>query len=143
MNMRLYPVWERPIEGFEFSAASGVALARVVEAHPALAELLDFQCVDPHEIAVAVGMVYPYEEGGAEDLADIDFGPGEWYEPALGLAEVREALRAVHDDPQSIAAAIYDPGLRPADVLADLESLEQALLLAQQHETRFYFSLDA
>jgi hypothetical protein len=112
-----------------------------VEAHPALETLTDFVSVDPVQIALAVGMVYPYEEDGAEDLGEIDFGLPEWHEAALGLAAVRRALDAVRDEPGSIAAAIYDPGLRPEDVIADLEALERALLLAQQHETRFHFAL--
>lgn len=132
---------EQPVAGFESSASPGKALARVVEAHPALALLTDFVSVDPTQIALAVGMVYPYEEDGAEDLQDIDFGPPEWYEAVLGLTVVRRALDAIRAEPGSIAAAIYDPGLRPEDVLADLEAIERALFLAQQHETRFYFAV--
>lgn len=141
MGAKFYPVLEQPVAGFESSAVPGTALARVVEAHPILAALTDFVSVDPTQIALAVGMVYAYEEDGAEDLQDIDFGPPEWYEAILGLAVVRRALGAVRDDPGSIAAAIYDPGLRPEDVLADLEAIERALFLAQQHETRFYFAV--
>jgi len=141
MEAKFYPVLERPVAGFESSASPGTALVRVVEAHPVLAALTDFVSVDPTQIALAVGMVYPYEEDGAEDLQDIDFGPLEWYEAVLGLAVVRRALGAVRDEPGSLAAAIYDPGLRPEDVIADLEAIERALLLAQQHETRFHFAL--
>ncbi len=141
MSASFYPVLEQPVPGFEASATPGAALARVVEAHPVLAALTDFVSVDPTQIALAVGMVYPYEEDGAEDLQDIDFGPPEWYEPVLGLAVIRRALSAVRDEPTSIAAAIYDPGLRPEDVIADLEAIEGALLLAQQHETRFHFMM--
>ena len=110
-----------------------------MEAHPDLAPLTDFVSVDPTQIAIAVGMVYPYEEDGPDDLQDIDFGPPDWYEAVLGLAAVRHALAAVRAEPGGIAAAIYDPGLRPEDVLADLEAIERTLLLAQQHETRFHF----
>jgi len=140
MEAKFYPVLEQPVVGAE-TAIPGKALARVLEAHPALSPLTDFVSVDPTEIALAVGMVYPYEEDGAEDLQDIDFGPPEWYEAILGLAAVRNALNAVRVEPGSIAAAIYDPGLRPEDVIADLEAIERALLLAQQHETRFHFTL--
>ena len=138
---RFYPVLETQVAGFDGASLPGTSLARVVEAHPVLALLTDFVSVDPVQIALAVGMVYPYEEDGADDLQDIDFGPPEWHEAALGLAAVRRALDAVRDDPGSIAAAIYDPGLRPEDVLADLEAIARALLLAQQHETRFHFIL--
>lgn len=139
MSASFYLVLEQLVAGFESSDAPGTALARVVEAHPTLAALTDFVSVDPTQIALALGMVYPYEEDGAEDLQDIDFGPPEWYEPALGLVVVRRALDAIRAEPGSIAAAIYDPGLRPEDVIADLELIEQVLLLAQQHETRFHF----
>lgn len=142
MEARFYPVLEQPVAGVESSAIPGTALARVVEAHPVLAALADFISVDPTQIALAVGMVYPYEEDGAEDLQDIDFGPPEWYEAALGLAAVHRALNAVRDEPGSIAAAIYDPGLRPEDVIADLEAIERTLLGAQQHETRFHFAME-
>ena len=141
MEATFYPVWEQPVAGFDKGALLGAALARVVEAHPALSPLTDFVSVNPTEIALAVGMVYPYEEDGAEDLTEIDFGPPEWYEAVLGLAVVRRALGAIRDDPGSIAAAIYDPGLRPEDVIADLEAIERALQGAQQHETRFHFVL--
>ncbi len=139
--MRFYAVLERPIKDSNLSANSGQALARVVEAHPALQLLMDFHSVDPRDIALAVGMVYPYEEDGADDLDELDLGLMEWHEPSLGLVAVRRAFLAVRDDQQSVAAAIYDPGLRPADVVSDLEALEQTLLLAQQHETRFHFVL--
>ena len=140
MKASFTTVLEQPVAGFEGSDAPGTALARVVEAHPVLVELTDFVSVDPTQIALAVGMVYPYEEDGAEDLQDIDFGPPEWYEAGLGLSVVRRALEAVRAEPGGIAAAIYDPGLRPEDVLADLEAIERVLLLAQQHETRFHFA---
>jgi len=143
MSLSFYPVLERPVPGFGKAAAPGTALARVVEAHAALSTLTDFVSVDPAQIAIAVGMVYAYEEDGADDLLDIDFGPPDWYEAALGLAAVRRALDAVRTEPESIAAAIYDPGLRAEDVIADLEAIERALLLAQQHETRFHFMMGA
>lgn len=143
MEARFYPVLEQPVACFDKDSLAGTALARVVEAHPGLAILMDFVSVDPTQIALAVGMVYPYEEDGAEDLQDIDFGPMEWYEAILGLAVVRRALNAIRQEPDSIAAAIYDPGLRPEDVITDLEAIERALLLAQQHETRFHFALTA
>ena len=135
---RLYPVLEHPVAGHELGPTVGAALARIAEAHPALAPLLDFAAVDPIEIALAVGMVSPHDEDGADDLREIDFGPAEWFEPAAGLAAVHSALQAVRSDPQSLARALYDPGLRPEAVIADLEAVEQALLLAQQHETRFH-----
>ena len=143
MSASFYPVLERLVAGFENTDAPGEALARVVEAHPVLITLTDFVSVDPAQIAVAVGMVYAYEEDGADDLSEIDFGPPDWYEAALGLAAVRRALEAIRAEPESIAAAIYDPGLTAAAVIADLEAIERALLLAQQHETRFHFMMGA
>ena len=140
MPTRLYPVLEHPVEGFTFTA--GAALARVIESHDDLSPLLDFHAPDPAQIAIEVGMVYPYEEDGAEDLAELDLGQPEWHEPAVGLAAVRYALSAVRDRPESIAEAIYDPGLRPQDVLADLKALEAALESARQHETRFRLAMD-
>jgi len=141
MSGSFYPVFEGLVLGFESATATGKALARVVEAHPVLSALTDFVSVDPAQIAIAVGMVYAYEEDGADDLSEIDFGPPDWYEAVLGLAAVRRALDAIRAEPGSIAAAIYDPGLRAEDVIADLEALEGALLLAQQHETRFHFMM--
>ena len=131
---------ERPVEDAE--AVSGAALARVVEAHPDLEPLLDFVEADPAEIAHAVGMLSPHEEDAEADLADLDMGEAAWYEPSAGLAAVGRALAAVRAAPQTIAAAIYDPGLRPADVLADLEAIVRVLDMARQHETRFHFVLE-
>ena len=135
----IYPVFETPMDGLAADGRTGFALARVVEAHSALAPLLDFCAVDPLLIAREVGMVYPYEEGGADDLSDIDFGPMEWFEPVAGLASAERAIAAVREDPSSLAAAIYDPSLSPAAVLADLEAIAEMLRMAQQHETRFHF----
>ena len=143
MSARITPVLEHSIEGFAMNPKTGEALARVIEAHPALSALLDFVSVDPAEIALEVGMVYAYEEDGADDLREIDFGPAEWFESSAGLAAVQQALRAVREDPDSIAAAIYDPGLRPEDVISDLEVIEKVLVLARLHETRFHFASQA
>jgi hypothetical protein len=139
MPARFYPVFETPNDDLAMNADSGFALARVVEAHPVLVLLLEFCAVDPLQIALAVGMVYPYEEGGLDDLSEIDFGPMEWFEPVAGLAAVERAIAAVRDDPHSLAAAIYDPGLTAAAVLSDLEAIAGMLRKAQQHETRFHF----
>ncbi len=139
MPTRISPRFEAPLDDLADSLTVGFALARVIEAHPALAPLLDFCAVDPHQMAVEVGMVYPYEEDGLEDLNELDFGPDEWFEPVAGLAVLSRASAAVRDNPQSLAAAIYDPGLRPADVLADLEAIAAELEAARQHETRFHF----
>jgi len=136
---RLFAVIEHLADGPE--AVSGGALARAVEAHPALAPLLDFYSVDPAQIAVEVGMVFPHEEDGMDDLADLDLGEREWFEPSAGLAAVRRAQRALREDPQSLAAAIYDPDLRAADVLLDLDAIERTLMLAQQREARFHLAL--
>lgn len=141
MAVRVYPVLEHPVDGFTFTA--GAALARVIESHDDLSPLLDFHAPDPAQIAIEVGMIYPYEEDGEDDLAELDLGQPEWHEPAVGLAAVRHALNAVQSRPESIAEAIYDPGLRPQDVLADLKALESALELARQHETRFRLAMDA
>jgi len=143
MPARIYPVLEAPIARLPTDLTVGFALARVVEAHPVLAQLLDFCAVDPHQIAVEVGMVYPYEEGGLEDLNDLEFEPMEWFEPVAGLVVVERAIAAVRDNPQSLAAAIYDPSLRPADVLADLEAIKVLLQEALHHETRFHFVQEA
>lgn len=142
MSKNIYPVLEHRIDGFEPGSVSGRALARAVEAHPALSPLLDFHSVDPIQIALAVGMVSPQEEDGLNDLDEIDFGPPDWFEPPLGLAAIHQALNALRADPDSLARAIYDPGLRAIDVIVDLEAFEQTLLLARQHETRFHFALD-
>jgi len=132
-------VLERPSGGFDVQAHKARALARVVEAHPALVPLLDFCATDPAEIALAVGMVDAGEEGGQDDLAEINFGPSEWFEPAAGLAAVQRARLAIQNDPHSIAAVLYDPALRPEAVVADLAAMEQALASALQQETRFHF----
>jgi len=139
MNSHFLFVLERPPASFPAQAHEFLALARIVEAHPALVPLLDFCAIDPAQIALAVGMVYAWEEDGQNDLAEIDFGQDDWFEPSAGLAVVQRALLAVRSDPASIAQAIYDPGLRAENVTLDLEALEQALLTAQQQETRFHF----
>lgn len=139
MNSIFALVLERSIGGFDAQANESRALARIVEAHPALTPLLDFCATDPVQIALAVGMVHAEEEDGQDDLSEINFGQDEWFEPAAGLAVVRRALGALRSDPRSIAAVLYDPDLRAEDVLADLAAIEQGLLVALQEETRFHF----
>ena len=139
MPARIYPRFETALPDLDNTQTLGFALARVVEAHPDLAPLLDFCAVDPHQIAVEVGMVYPYEEGGLDDLDDLDFGPPEWFEPTAALPVLARAIATIQSRPESIAAAIYDPSLRPADVLADLEAIAALLEASRQHETRFHF----
>lgn len=117
----------------------GRALARVVEAHPALVPLLDYCATDPAQIALAVGMVYAGEEDGQDDLDEIDLGPSEWFEPSAGLAAVQRARLAIESNPAGIAAVVYDPALYAQDILADLEAIEQVLTAALQQETRFHF----
>lgn len=141
MSAHITVVLERPVEGLDGEADGGGSLARVIEAHPALAPLLDFESVDPVQTAVAVGMTYAYNADDVADLAEIDFGPGEWFEPAAGLAAVHRALDALRLDPGSITAAVYDPGLRAEGVVADLEALARTLETARQHETRFHLVL--
>ena len=138
MPPQLYPIFETVFPDAAGAHTAGFALGRAAEAHPDLAPLLDFCAVDPREVAVAVGMVYPYEEGGLDDLDDLDFGPPEWYEPSAALPVLRRAAAALRARPESLAAAIYDPSLRPADVLMDLDALVDLLEAARQHETRFH-----
>lgn len=132
-------VLEHPEAQASVPHGEGRALARLVEAHDALAPLLDFCATDPAQIALAVGMVYAGEEDGQDDLHEIDFGQDEWFEPAAGLAAVQRARLVLEQDPRSIAAALYDPSLRPEDITADLQSLAQGLDVAVHHETRFHF----
>ncbi len=141
MSAHITVVLEHTIEGFEEGADRGGALARVIEAHPALTPLLDFESVDPVQTAVAVGMTYAYDADDVADLEEIDFGPGEWFEPAAGLATAYRALAALRADPGSVALAVYDPGLRPEGVIADMEALARVLEWARQHETRFHLVL--
>ena len=130
---------ERKIAESDLAHDQGMALARVVEAHPALEPLLDFAPPDPKEIARQVGMTSAQDPDDEADLEAIDLGPVEWFEPSAGLAAVTQALDAVRTRPESIAAAIYEPGLMAADVIRDLQILESQLQQAQSHETRFRF----
>lgn len=139
MNTLFALVLEHPVNGIDTQVNDASALSRIVEAHPALTPLLDFCAVDPTQIALAVGMVYAGEEDGQDDLSEIDFGQDEWFEPSAGLAVVRRARTLIANDPHGIAAVLYDPDLRAEDVLADLEAIEQDLVGALQHETRFHF----
>ena len=139
---RLTVVLERPVtDGAERGAQPGAALGRVVQAHPALEPLLDFVGPDPIQMAALLGVSYAHDPEDMADLTEIDFGPPEWHEATAGLAVLRVALNAVRAAPGSIAAATDDPGLRPEDVLADMEDLERSLLLALRHETRFRLTL--
>ena len=139
MNSTFALVLERPLAGYDAQANEFHAIARIVEAHPALAPLLDFCATDPAQIALAVGMVYAGEEDGQEDLGEIDFGQDEWFEPAAGLPVVRRALGVLRSDSRSIATVLYDPDLRAEAVIADLSAIEQGLVLALHQETRFHF----
>lgn len=140
MSRRLIIVLERPLAAWEADENLGAALARVAEVHPALEPLLDFAPPSPQEIAQQVGMTYAYDPEDLEDLAEIDFGPQEWFEPTVGLAAVQRGLEALRGQPESVAAVLYDPHLRTGDVIADLEQMERCLQMARQEETRFRFA---
>ena len=139
MPSRIVPVFESPLPEAEIPEGSGSALARIADYHPDIPALMDFCHADPLEIARQVGMTSLTDEYDEEDLAEIDFGLGEWYEPQAGLVAVQHALNAIRASPDSIRRAVYDPGLRAEDVITDLEQLEKSLLIAQQHEIRFRF----
>ena len=139
MPSRIVPVFESPLPEAHLPEGSGAALARITDYHPAVLPLLDFCHADPLDIAREVGMTSPGDEDDEEDLAEIDFAPQDWHEAAAGLTAVHHALSAIRNDPDSIRKAVYDPGLRPQDVIGDLEQLERSLLLARQHEVRFRF----
>lgn len=140
VNKRFYPVLEHPIEGAELTGDQGKALARVIEWQPELSALLDFYDADPMEIAREVGMLTPLDDPG--DIADIDLGGHEWFEPQAGLAAVRRAIEFVKSDPGSIRRAIYEPDITADDIIADLVAVERILEAAHQMETRFYFTLE-
>jgi hypothetical protein len=142
MTTRIYPVLEHDLPGLEIGPTVGKSLARVVEAHPALAPLIEFYSADPVEMAHEVGMVYADEEDSDADLYEIDFGPREWFEPSAGLAAVQHALDVLRPDPTSVANAIYDPTLTLDAVIGDLHAIERILEEAQQQETRFHFAMD-
>ncbi len=137
MISTLRVVLEHPIEKLAASSDECRPLARVLESHPALTPLLDFAAPDPVQIARTLGLLGPHDD--EDELDGIDLGAPEWFEPVAGLPAIRQALRAITAAPESLASVLYDPSLRPADVLADLEFLERTLLLAQQHEPRFRF----
>ena len=132
---------ERPGVGEEGSLDCGQCLAELMERLPALGPLRDFECADPRQIARQVGMVYPLEEDGDADLAEIDFGPDDWFEPAAGLSVVRLALNELRTNPGIVADAVYDPRLSAADAVRALEGLQALLVSAQQQETRFHLRL--
>lgn len=139
MTSQFVLVLEHPAAQDLVPHAEGRALARIVEAHAALTPLLDFCATDPAQIALAVGMVSAGEEDGQDDLAEIDFGQDEWFDPAAALIAVQRARQAIDSDPGSVAAVLYDPSLRAGDVAADLAALAHALQVAVQQETRFHF----
>lgn len=139
MSERIYPVLENPVAEIEPAAASGYALAQVVERLPILTPLLDFYSADPLQIAQEIGVSSPLDEHDLEDLREIDFGPGDWYEASAGLIAVQNALDTLRKQPETLSTALYNPRLRTEDVIADLEEIERVLLQALQHEGRFHF----
>jgi hypothetical protein len=142
MFTRIYPVLENAPTQSPLDPTLGSALAKVVEIHPDIEPLLDFYSADPLEVAREVGMVYPHEEESDEDLKEVDFGPGEWYEPAAGISAVQHALAALRSDSQSIMRLIYDPTLSQHAVIRDLEGLLRVLETAQDQETRFHVATE-
>lgn len=142
MSSCFYPEFEYEHDGLRVDAGTGSALALVVDVHPDLITLMDFHSPDPLKMAIQAGMVHPMEEDGEDDLSEIDFGTGEWFEPAVGLVVVREGLRRILENPASVASVVYDPSLRAADVVSDLTAIEQSLAAAAEYETRFRFVVD-
>jgi len=120
----------------------GAALGKVIEIHPDLAPLLDFHSPDPIEMAYEIGMVHASEEDPDDDLAEIDFGEGEWFEASTGLAVVERALTVLRADAASVSRYLYDPTLSQDDVIADLDRIRVVLEDGRDREVRFRLIAD-
>jgi len=142
MFASIYPVLEDAPVDAPRPQNPGVSLAKIVETHPDLDDLLDFFSPDPVEMAYEIGMVHPQEEDSADDLAEIDFGAWEWHEASTGIAVIERALTALRADPSSISRHLYDPALSQDDVIADLESMLLILEDARDREVRFRLHAD-
>jgi len=137
MFASIYPVLEDATAEAARPLNAGAALGKIVDAHPDLEGLLDFVSPDPIAMAHEIGMVHPQEEDADDDLADIDFGAWEWHEASTGIAVVERALSALRSEPSSISRYLYDPALKQADVIADLETMLSILEDARHREVRF------
>jgi hypothetical protein len=105
--------------------ALGAALNRLNKMATArgLTPLGQFVSMDPAQAAEMAGL----------DPEELGLPPLAWHNPVLGLAAVRALVAVLRGAPKAVP--------RGADVLADLEVVEQELLAAKQRKARFHFCL--
>ncbi len=124
MSSTFYPILEREIPEFDVSAVSGKALVQAVYdwSVPALNRLHDFFSLN----AGAIAAIFGDNEKGALPVE-------RWFPASDGLQAVRQALTTLLGDvPKDFPVEA---------VIADLVSVEAALLLAQKHNVRFHFTI--
>ena len=154
MSTSLYPVLERDVVGYDASAVIGKALCHAVY-HcdvPEVVALDAFFSVSPQELASLAGFYLPGDDLSDHEDTELkplkpappDFQPPAeaWYEPAVGLRAVSEALKALRDASPLIDGQLEAGKNRTDWVITDLEAVEKVLTLAQEHEVRFHFAMD-
>ncbi len=131
MGVSIYPVLNKDVPGYDATEVSGKALAAAIyEPDSAFAVLQRFHSIDEEELCELIAGETGQEPNGIEVPAE------EWFAPEDGLAVVRKLFT----QPAPLVAGGTDDF---AEWLAtDLQNLEKALLLAQEHDALFHLTMD-
>lgn len=97
-------------------------LDKVAKKHK-LTPLNDFHSIDPAEAAEMLDM----------DPEELGLPPLQWFDPEKGLAAVRGFIALLRENPKAVA--------KSAEILEDLEEIEQELVAASKQKAKFHFQL--
>ncbi len=134
MGVSIYPVLDKEVPGFDVTETAGKALAAA-----AFQENSEFTILH-HFISENAEALADFIAGETGQEADTIKVPAEeWFHPEDGLQVVHSLLAHTlsQSTPTGWEADVFISGLH-----SDLQSLERALTLAQQHKALFHLSMD-
>jgi hypothetical protein len=103
--------------------AAGAERLDKLAAARGLATLGQFVSIDPEQAAELSGL----------DPEELGVPAPQWFDPASGLAAVRELAGLLRGEPKVVT--------REAALLADLEQVAEELAAAERRKARFHFCL--
>ncbi len=141
MGVSVYPVLNKEVPRFDVTEASGKALADAIfEQGSAFAVLERFNSQNAEELADFIA------DQTGQEASEIEVPAEEWFAPQDGLQVVRLLLDQLSSSSlpgSAIPPAGWAPGGYYSEALTDdLQNLEKALLLAQEHDALFHLEMD-
>lgn len=136
MGLSIYLALEGDVPEFRVGEMDGKALARALPAKKGhlLSALEDFLSVTEEQRMDIL------QE--APDVAPDTIPPPQWFDAALGLAEVRRVLLELQSHPEVLGTSKSQHEDFVERVIADLRAIQRGLQLAVAQGVRFHLALD-